>query len=275
MRAVTILLAALLAACGASLNNAALTPESTTAAEGPRTPAALGSVSGTAANATVTGSTAKAAPSGAGAATIAPELRSSVSRTANGFISTSAPGSSGYKIGPQDLLEVAVFQVPDLSRTVQVSDTGTIGIPLIGDIQAGGRTAKEVEVDVTRRLKATYLQNPQVSVLVKEYNAQRVTIEGAVKKPGVIPLRGNTSLLQAIAMSDGLDQVADQNVVVFRQGSQGRMAARFDIAEIRAGTADDPLLQAGDVVVVGTSFWREQFNAVLKALPLVSIFALL
>ena len=132
-----------------------------------------------------------------------------------------------------------------------------------------------MERDLARLLKAKYMHNPQVAVFVKEFNSQRVTIEGAVKKSGMFPLRGKTSLLQAVSMADGLTDTADTSLVIFRQSEKGRMAARFDLAEIRAGTADDPQLQAGDVVVVGTSFWKEQLGNFLKIVPAMGLFALL
>ena len=168
-----------------------------------------------------------------------------------------------------------MFQAAELSRSVQVSDDGTAGLPLIGEIAMAGRTAQEIERQVARQLKAKYMRNPQVTVFVKEFNSQRVTIEGAVKKTGVYTLRGKTSLLQAISMAEGLEAAADTTVVVFRNSDKGRMAARFDMSAIRAGSAEDPLIQSGDVVVVGTSFWREQFGNFVKIIPLVSIFALL
>lgn len=204
-----------------------------------------------------------------------PEARKAASSAANTFVAASAPGNTAYKIGPLDVIEVSVFQVPELSRAVQVSDGGTVGLPLVGEVPAAGKTAQEVERDLATRLRAKYMQNPQVTVFVKEYNSQRVTIEGAVKKPGVYPLRGKTSLLQTVSMAEGLDPSADSAVVVFRQTDKGRMGARFDLSEIRAGTRDDPLIQPGDVVVVGTSFWKEQYNNFVKLLPLIGVFALL
>ena len=80
------------------------------------------------------------------------------------------PGSRegvGYKIGPLDVLDISVFKVPELSKTVQVADAGTINLPLVGEIRAGGMTAQEVERDLTARLDAKYLRKPQVTVLSK------------------------------------------------------------------------------------------------------------
>lgn len=201
--------------------------------------------------------------------------RVAAAKAANGFIAASAPGNTAYKIGPHDVVEVAVFQVPELSKVAQVSDAGSVGLPLLGEVPASGRTAQELERDLVRQYGAKYLQKPQVSVMVKEYNSQRITLEGAVKKPGVYPLRGKTSLLQTIAQAEGFGDTADTTVVVFRQTPQGRAAARFDVSEIRAGTTEDPQLQSGDVVVVSTSMYKETIGNVMKFLPLASVFALL
>jgi polysaccharide export outer membrane protein len=184
-----------------------------------------------------------------------------------------SPVSDGYKIGPQDVLEITVFKVPELSKTVQVAaDTGSVNLPLVGDVAAVGRTPQEVERDLTKRLGAKYLQNPQVSVYVKEFNSRRVTVEGAVKKPGVLPYRGETSLLQVIAMSEGLTENSDSTVVIFRQQDGKRTAAKFDVSAIRTGAADDPAIKAGDVVVAGSSAVKESFNQILKVLPVGGLF---
>lgn len=190
------------------------------------------------------------------------------------FTATATPGSNAYKIGPQDVLDISVFQVPDLKRSVQVADTGTINLPLIGDIVAAGRTAQGLEHELAAKLAANYLQSPQVTVYVREYNSQRVTLEGAVQKPGVYPMRGQSSLLQMIATAQGLAPSSDQrNVVIFRQANGQRLAAKFDIGSIRAGRAEDPALQPGDVVVVNDSAVKAAWQNLLKALPGAGSFA--
>ncbi|MFV0296596.1 MAG: polysaccharide biosynthesis/export family protein [Hyphomicrobiaceae bacterium] len=185
------------------------------------------------------------------------------------------PNGLNYRIGPQDVLEISVFKVPELSKSVQVADTGTINLPLVGDVQASGRTAQAIERELATRLGEKYLKHPQVTVFVKEYNSQRFTVEGSVKKPGVFPYRGRATLLQAISLAEGLDAVSDTNVIVFRNINGKRAAAKFDIADIRAGKTDDPVIRSGDVVVVETSSAKELFNTVLKALPIAGVFALL
>jgi polysaccharide biosynthesis/export protein len=186
----------------------------------------------------------------------------------------STPGSSSYKIGPQDVLDISVFKAPELSKVVQVSESGTINLPLVGEIVTVGRTPREVEKELTKLLGAKYLQKPQVTVFVKEYNSQRVTIEGAVKKPGVFPIQGSMSLLQAVAMAQGMDAISDDTIVVFRTTGGKRAAARFDISEIREGASTDPQLQAGDIIVAGSSALKEGFGNVMKVLPVASVFAL-
>lgn len=186
-----------------------------------------------------------------------------------------SPQATAYRIGPQDVLDISVFKVPELTKTVQVADSGTINLPLVGEIAATGRTAQEIERDLTKQLGAKYLQNPQVTVFVKEYNSQRVTIEGAVKKPGVYPIRGKSSLLQIIATAEGLTDVAQYDVAVFREINGKRSAAKFDIEKIRSGETEDPLLQQGDTVVVGTSALAVGYQNFLKAMPIGSFLALL
>jgi polysaccharide export outer membrane protein len=190
------------------------------------------------------------------------------SHLAAAMMASSTPGNSAYKIGPLDVLDISVFRVPELSKTVQVADTGTVGLPLVGEVRAAGRTAQEVERDLTAKLGARYLQKPQVTVYIKEYNSQRVTVEGAVKKPGVFPISGRASLLQFIATAEGLDTSrASSEVVVFRQAEGKRVAAKFDLDEIRAGRAADPLMQPGDLIIVHDSAAKIAFNNLLKILP--------
>jgi protein involved in polysaccharide export with SLBB domain len=166
------------------------------------------------------------------------------SQAADALTSVAKPGNSAYKIGPADTLDIQVFKVPDLAKTVQVAENGDINFPLVGDLQAAGKTAHELERDLTRRLGAKYLRDPHVTVLVREYNSQRVTVSGAVKSSGVYPIKGSTSLMQVVAMAGDVDTATDSgNVVIFRAINGQRSAARFDIDAIRAGRAEDPQVQ--------------------------------
>lgn len=182
-------------------------------------------------------------------------------------------GVSDYRVGPQDLIEVTVFQVPDLSRTVRVNSGGQISLPLIGVVQAGGLTIQELEKAISQKLSEKYLQNPQVTAFVKEFTSQRVTLEGSVGKPGIYPLTGRTTLLQAIAMGGGLDKLADpRGIVIFRQISGKKMGAVFDLKEIRSGKAEDPLLYGDDIVVVEASGSKTALRRFIEAMPVFSVF---
>ena len=184
--------------------------------------------------------------------------------------------SEDYRIAPLDVLEISVFGVPDLTRTAQVSSSGMITMPLIKTVKAGGRTASELERDVAKKLQASYLQSPQVSVFIKEYNSQRITVDGAVNKPGIYPITGKVSLLQAVALAEGLAIVADPSgVMVFRTAGNKRMGARFDITKIRSGKVNDPMLQAGDIVMVDESSARTTLRDIKEVLPLSGLFTML
>ena len=154
-------------------------------------------------------------------------------------------GNSEYRIGPQDLLEVSVFLNQDLRREVRVNTGGQISLPLVGSIQAGGKTVQELEAELSAAYGKSYLQNPQINVFIKEFTSQRVTLEGNINKPGIYPITGKTTLLQAIAIGGGMERVASESsVVVFRVVKGQRMAAVFDINQIRSGEAPDPEISA-------------------------------
>ena len=177
------------------------------------------------------------------------------------------PEDGAYQIGPMDVLDISVFKVPELSQTVSVSDTGTVNLPLVGEVPAGGMTTQELERSLASGLGAKYLQNPQVTVTVKEYNSQRVTISGEIKSPGVYPIKGKTSLLQIVAMAGGFQENSNSTVLVLRQSGGKRSATKFDVSQIEKGRREDPILQPGDTLVAGTSAIKKGFNTVLKGLP--------
>ena len=179
-----------------------------------------------------------------------------------------APGV--YKIGYADVLDISVFKVPELTRTVEVAESGTINLPLVGDVFVAGKTVRDIERDLAKKLEARYLQSPQVTVFVKEFNSQLVTVEGAVKKPGVHALKGKTTLLQLIAMSGGVDRdISDSTVVVFRNADRQRQT-KFDIDDIHTGQTQDPLIFPGDVVVANSSPLKAAWSEVIKGSPAAS-----
>lgn len=162
-----------------------------------------------------------------------------------------------YRIGTQDLLEVQVLGIQDLRREARVNAKGMIGLPLIGAVRVAGLTSAEAEALIGGLYSKNYLQNPEVSVFVKEFTRQNVTIDGAVSKPGIYPLKGPTTLLQALASAGGQGSLTDlTDVVLFRMEENERRAIKFDVTRIRAAEAPDPLLQPGDLIVVNRSAAR-------------------
>lgn len=189
--------------------------------------------------------------------------------------STRGMASGDYVIGATDLLSVAVFQVPDLSfEEIRVDAAGNLQMPMIGSVVAAGLTPNELSNAIARRLAERYLRNPQVTVTVKEAASQKVTIDGAVTQPGVYEMRGRTTLMQAVAMAQGPIREADvRSVAVFRVVGGQRMVAVFDLAAIRNGRAEDPVILGDDIVVVDTSRLSALLRDAVQALPAVAAFA--
>jgi len=184
--------------------------------------------------------------------------------------STSGP----YVIGPADKLTIRVFEVKDLSFDAeQVDASGYIMLPLVGKLQAAGKTSDQLEEEISQRLEK-YLQSPQVSVSIAESASQKVTVEGNVKNPGVYLVRGETSLMQAVAMAGGVDSEANMHkVAVIRLVDGVRKAAVVDYAAVKAGKAPDPLIQGNDDVVVGESTTKMVWANILRSLPIFSLMA--
>jgi polysaccharide export outer membrane protein len=180
-----------------------------------------------------------------------------------------------YKIGPLDKLSIQVFRVEDLSLDeVQVDTSGRIVMNAIGTVIAAEKTADELKAEIERRLAACCLQRPQVAVLILEGQSQRVTVLGAVTESGVYPLRGRTTLLQAVSLAKGVDQTqANLNrVAVFRSTGEGRQAAVFDLRAIQQARALDPEIQPGDIVVVDYSGRKQLLANLFNSSGLLYIF---
>ena len=126
-----------------------------------------------------------------------------------------------YRIGPGDLLEISVFEVAELSQTVRVSEDGSITLPLIGRVIVEGLTQEGVVQKLTELLQAKYVKNPQVTIFIKEYKNQQVSVLGAVTTPGNYELVGRRNLLQIISMAGGLSETAGNEVFILREGPDG------------------------------------------------------
>lgn len=162
--------------------------------------------------------------------------------------------TTDYFIGPEDVLEITVWKSPDLSKIVQVRPDGRISLPLIGDVTAVGHTSVQLTEAISNRLKA-YVENPAVSIVVKEVNSYAIFVLGEVSKPGRYPLKSKTTLLQAVTLASGFTPVASRNkIVIFRFPKDGepliKIKASFDDIVLRDGTDQNIELKPGDTIVV-------------------------
>ena len=165
-----------------------------------------------------------------------------------------------YLIGPFDRVAIDVYNVPELSRTVQVDASGKIQLPLAGEIVASGNTPAELAATVADRLRGRYVRDPQVTVNTETVN-QTVTVDGQVKKPGLYPVTGRMTLVRAIATAEGPTEFAkDDFVAVFRRVKGQDLAAVYNLQSIRQGIYADPEIYPNDVVLVGESRSKRVFK---------------
>ena len=162
--------------------------------------------------------------------------------------------TTDYIIGPEDVLDITVWRNADLSKVVAVRPDGRISLPLIGDVDAVGRTAAQLAVAISEKLKE-FKENPQVSIVVKEVNSYAIYVLGEVSKPGKYPLKSKTTLLQAITLASGFTPAAARNkIVIFRFGGQDgkdvKIRASYDDIIMGDGSSQNIQLTPGDTIVV-------------------------
>jgi polysaccharide export outer membrane protein len=126
--------------------------------------------------------------------------------------------SAEYKIGPKDLLEISVLGVPEISKlNVRVSEEGRITLPLLGEVSVGDLTKFELEKKLAALAGEKIVLDPQVTIHIVEYRSRRVSVVGAVEKPGPFELIGRRTVLQAVAEAGGLSRDAGDEIIVIRQ----------------------------------------------------------
>lgn len=177
-----------------------------------------------------------------------------------------------YRLAPLDTLNVLVFGVPELSAEYQIDQSGAVTLPLVGRVDAVGLTSAELAQRVEEGLSQRYLRNPNVTISVKESVSRVVTIDGAVRRPGVYPITGNAlTLVQAIASAQGIDEMGNaRRVAIFRTIDGQQVASAFDLVSIRRGEAQNPVLYPGDTIIVDGSGLRQVQRELLQSLPLAS-----
>jgi len=131
-------------------------------------------------------------------------------------LSTKIDPYRDYKIGPEDLLEISVFEDEKLNKIVRVSSQGNISLPLLGILRVKGLSANELEKEIRDLLTEKYFQDPHVSVFIKEYRSQRISVIGAVEKPGVFDITGQKTILDMLPMAGGLKMDAGPLLFLIR-----------------------------------------------------------
>jgi polysaccharide export outer membrane protein len=225
--------------------------------------------------ATLTGVVALSAMLGACADdNIGPNLRTGESAYATIPAPAGEPRVQDYRIGALDTVDITVFQEPDIStRGVVVDASGIISMPLIGRVQASGQTTTELADLLAKKLAERFYVNPQVTVTVASSVAQRVTVQGDVKEPGIYPISGPTTLLDTIALAKGEAEDASlRQVIVVRYIDGKRTGAVFDLKRIRRGDDADPAIMPRDTIIVGHSSSKSAWHDILRAAPLLAGF---
>ena len=174
-------------------------------------------------------------------------------------------------IGPLDTIQVDVFNIPELSREMQVDASGRIAMPLAGTVEARGRTAGELAREIEAALRRRFVRNPEVTVNIRNSVSQVVTVDGQVVEPGLYPVTNQMTLLRAIASAKGMSEYARlDEVVILRTVGNQKMAGLYNIAAIRRGAYNDPPIYANDVIVVGDSPQRRLFRDFVSLSPLLA-----
>lgn len=158
--------------------------------------------------------------------------------------------SSQYRLGSEDLIEAFVYKEPDLTTTVVVRPDGMISLPTVGEIQAAGKTALELQAEITAKL-LEFVADPIVTVIVKEINSPKISVFGEVRRPDVFPIKQRMTVLNAIALAGGFTEFAkrDRVIVIRASGSSGQERIRLNADRLIKDGAPF-YLQASDTVFV-------------------------
>jgi len=176
---------------------------------------------------------------------------------------------------PRDTITVRVFQEENLTVEQAVIDqAGNVSLPLIGEISAAGQSPSQLARVIETAYARSYLRDPHVNVILVESAPRVVSVEGQVLKPGVFEVQQGYTLLSALALAGSPTETARlDEVLIFRERDGQRYGGRFNLTDVRAGRAPDPLILPGDPIVVGYSRVRGAYLDFLKAAPLFGVFA--
>jgi polysaccharide export outer membrane protein len=163
---------------------------------------------------------------------------------------TSAVGGE-YRIGPEDVLDISVWKNTELTQTVQVRPDGKISLPLVNDVQAAGLTPMELRGALAKGY-ATYFNQPEISIGVKEVRSIKVSVLGMVKTSGRYDLKSRATVLDALALAGGFSEFAKRDrIFVSRRDATGVKRLRFDYLKVLDGDDDENFqLLPGDIIIV-------------------------
>lgn len=169
-----------------------------------------------------------------------------------GYDTYQPPPVQDTTLGPGDTFEVAVYSEKELSGKYQVADDGTINFPLIGSVEVAGKSPPAVAREIQEALRdKQILRNPSVSIYVAEYVSKRVSVVGAVQKPGSFPWKAGMGVVQAISVAGGLTPIAAANdTIVTRQEHDQPKRYKVSVGRIAEGRERDFMLVTGDIVYV-------------------------
>ncbi len=183
-------------------------------------------------------------------------------------------GEQSEKMRAGDRLSIKIFGEPELSSdNYRVDAIGFLQMPLVGELIAGGQSPRELGAEITRRLAAKYVRDPQVAVSIIDRPRSTFTVEGDVESPGVFEANPETTLLTGLAQAKSPKRTAKlDEVAVFRSINGQRAGALFNLTDIRRGRAADPQILAGDKIVVGKSSAKQAWRDFLEAAPVFNAF---
>lgn len=158
-----------------------------------------------------------------------------------------------YLIGAEDVVEVIVWKNADLSRTTNVRPDGKISLPLIGDVQAAGRTAEHLRDVIAEKLKSYYKEPPEISVILQQVNSYAIYVLGEVRSPGKYVVKTETTFLQAVTLAGGFTDFASKNRILVRRKGDGHVqesSMSIKYKDVLAGRQNNILLKPGDTVII-------------------------
>jgi polysaccharide export outer membrane protein len=161
------------------------------------------------------------------------------------------PGVAEYRLGPEDVIEVFVWKEPELTTTVVIRPDGRISLPLTNELEASGKTAIQLQREITEKLRE-YIAQPVVNVMVKQINSLKISVLGEVRKPDVYRIKNRVTVLDAIAMAGGFTDLArPSKVIVMRNSPSGPQRIKINVKQLVASDNTAPFyLQSLDTVYV-------------------------